>query len=98
MTMKPVVVLPKFFLSRIEFTNYRLLQGMWLSIETSGSEFVVSEPDLSLYGVGATIGEAIDEFVGMLIDLYDELSDSENVLSCSLRRQLEYLRSVITNQ
>jgi hypothetical protein len=46
--------------------------------------------------VGNTPQEAIDDFVSMLLDLYKELSESEEVLSAYLNNQFERLHAILS--
>src|SRR3989304_5646790 len=86
-----------YVLTKIDFPPYALFRSIPLSIERlNGSYYVVSDSILNLYGIGNTVAEAIDEFTSMLVDLFDELRNSENILSSNLRQQLDYLKTIIT--
>jgi hypothetical protein len=80
--------------------HVRLSEPLLLTIQTdvvpTGIEVIAFEPYIHAYGVGATIEEALAEYKSMLLDLYEELQASEEILSTSLREQLKYLRSHLT--
>ncbi len=59
-------------------------------------EIIVSYSRLHTYGVGQDLSEATEEFVSMLVDLYEELSASEGILSQHLQGQLNLLRAVFS--
>lgn len=61
-------------------------------------QVIASEYCLNVYGVGATAYAALNELVSMLLDLYQELRNSEALLSTQLRRQLDYLNSILIRQ
>ena len=68
---------------------------MFVKIERVDDKFITSELQLNVYGVGKTYAESITEYTSMLIDLFEELSASEDVLSRHLRQQLGILRSIL---
>lgn len=59
-------------------------------------QLVAYEPRVNVYGVGTTAEEALDDLVSMLVDLVQELLDSEDILSSGLRQRLAFLRSILT--
>ena len=86
-------------LTNIADSDYRLRQPLLLSIETDATgAMVVSESQFNMYGVGDTLEEAVADFVSMLIDYHEELSQSGPALSDHLRRQALALRSVIAHR
>ena len=75
--------------------GWRIAQPFQVQVERADGEFVVSEPRLNVYGVGETFTESMVDFTSMLVDLFEELSASEDVLSSHLRQQLELLRTIL---
>ena len=75
--------------------GWRIAQPVQVQVERADGEFVVSEPRLNVYGVGETFAESMADFTSMLVDLFEELSASEDVLSSHLRQQLELLRTIL---
>lgn len=53
---------------------------------------LVSDNQLSLYGMGRTVQEAVRDYISMSKDTFQELIGSEAVLSGHLCQQLEVLR------
>ncbi len=85
-----------YLLNQIENPRYYLLRNILLDIEIDeNGEVVASDSRLNVYGVGETVEQAINEFSSMLVDLFDELEDSKDVLSYHLRQQLDYLRTIL---
>jgi predicted RNase H-like HicB family nuclease len=72
----------------IELDAERIEDGSWL----------VSHPELTVYGVGENLGEATEDFQSMLLDLYAELVASEDVLAPHLKDELEYLRTILVTR
>jgi len=75
--------------------GWQITQPVQVQVERAGGEFVISEPRLNVYGVGETFAESMADFTSMLVDLFEELSVSEDVLSSHLRQQLEILRIIL---
>lgn len=59
-------------------------------------EYIVSYDAFDTYGVGDTPQEAAEDFISMLIDLYEELDSDEDVLSSYFQTQLERLRQILS--
>ena len=75
--------------------GWQIAQRLFVKVEQADGKFVTSQPRLNVYGVGKTYAESITDFTSMLVDLFEELSASEDVLSHHLRQQLEILRSIL---
>lgn len=75
--------------------GWQIAQPLQVKVERTDGEFIISEPRLNVYGVGETFAESIADFTSMLVDLFEELSASEDVLSHHLRRQLQILRTIL---
>lgn len=70
---------------------------MILDVQTGeAGEVIVSHSRLHAYGAGQDLSEATEEFVSMLVDLYEELDASAGILSRHLRGQLNLLRAVFS--
>ena len=75
--------------------------GRWLTnpivvlIEDDDGEFVVSELKFYMHASGSTIAEAIEAFKRIFSGYLDVLSSEEDTLGVYLRKQLEYLQSII---
>ena len=70
-----------------------------LSITVARDELgqvVAYESRVNVYGVGMTTVDALDDLVSMLVDLAQELLDSEAILSSGLHQRLALLRSILT--
>lgn len=75
--------------------GWKISRPVQVQVEQADGGFVMSEPRLNVYGVGETFAESVADFTSMLVDLYEELSASEDVLSSHLRQQLEVLSIVL---
>ena len=81
---------------QIQVSGGPLLSRLILSVEkTEDGQTIVADELLSTYGVGDTVREALDEFMSMLLDYYEELSESRVDLSRFLSRQLHILERVL---
>jgi len=88
--------IPSFcYLSGNSARGWQIAQPLFVKVEQTDGKFVTSQPRLNIYGVGKTYTESITDFTSMLVDLFEELSASEDVLSHHLRQQLEILRSIL---
>ena len=63
----------------------RMDDGRWLA----------TNPEIMTHGVGNTPDAAVRDYQSMLIDLFLELLESENVLAPHLHSELEQLRTVL---
>lgn len=88
-------------LSGIEHPEYRMVMPIDVHIERDEyGDYVVTPFDrppwpVTVYGAGSTEAEATQDFVSMLIDIYEELDASANVLAPHLIAELEFLRTII---
>lgn len=89
--------------SNLTFTaiDSSLPDGKWLicplvvQIQRENGEVLVSEPHFYMHAVGSTVAEAIAEFKRILVDELEQLDHDEKKLGPHLKRQLQYLRSII---
>ena len=58
-------------------------------------EYCISSPGCSAYGAGSTFFEAMTDFISMLQDIYEDFSESEDVLSQMGKKELEKMRAII---
>lgn len=85
-----------YVLRQIEDDRYRLAKKVPLRVDVSETgQFVVHHARLNVYGAGETIEQAVNEFASMLVDLFEELQESEKVLAAPLHQQLTILRSML---
>lgn len=57
--------------------------------------WVARNSEIKTHGVGKTCEEALTDYQEMLIDYFNSLVVSENVLSANLLEQLMYLRTIL---
>ena len=77
---------------QIQIYGGPLLHPLVLEVEeVELGQVLVSDGLVSTYGVGDTLGEAVDEFLEMLLDYHRELDESRGELSRSLREELRVL-------
>jgi hypothetical protein len=79
-----LVVGPRFEIP-LQLSVKRLADGLVL----------VTHARMKVYGTGETEEEAIADFVEMLHDHLAELTESEDELGLGLRRELDYLRTIV---
>lgn len=78
-----------------EDERYTLCREIPLKIKKTNEGFLVSDPVTLRYGVGATLAEAKDDYIGALLEYYESLTASEQNLAPHLKAHLQYLRTVI---
>ena len=67
-----------------------------LSVKQLANDLIlVAHSSIKVYGTGETEQEAVIDFIEMLDDHLDELTDSEDELGPGLRRELDYLRTIV---
>lgn len=72
-----------------------LINTVWLDVESEAGKVVVSSSRFGVYGVGDTLGEAVNDVIDMLCALYEDLTGSEETLSLYYRNRLEQLRAIL---
>lgn len=66
--------------------------------KTEEGHWLVTHPEIMTHGVGDTPEAAVKDFESMLIDLFRELVESENVLADHLRKELKHLRTLLVER
>ncbi len=82
-------------IGRWEDERYALCREIPLKIKKTNEGFLVSDPVTLRYGVGATLEEAKDDYIAVLLEYYESLMSSEHNLAPHLKEHLRYLRTVI---
>ncbi len=83
-------------LYQINVSGYQLRYPLMIEFEPDeDGGIVASSSKFPVYGVGDSEQEAADDFIGMLIDLFEELKGSEPLLSSALLHQLRNLKSML---
>lgn len=83
-------------LYQINTPEYQLRHPLMIEFEPDEDGAVIAtSPEFNAYGVGDSEQEAADEFIGMLIDIFEELKDSESLISSALLRQLRKLETIL---
>ncbi len=76
--------------------GWEITRPLQVQVEHTDGEFITSELRFNVYGVGETWAESLADFTSMLVDLFEELSASQDVLSPHLGEQLESLRAILS--
>ena len=63
--------------------------------KTADGRWLATNSAIMTHGVGDTPEAAARDYQSMVVDLYAELIESESILAPHLRRELEYLRTVL---
>jgi|GEM_PF-4012194 len=66
--------------------------GIPVTIEEDGDFFIVSDSEISKYGIGDTREEAIEDYKSVILEYFEILNENEEKLSEHLKRHLYYLR------
>lgn len=83
----------------VDTSGRYLKQPIILSVEwVDEGYWLATNAEILTHGAGDTVNEAVAEFRSMLVDLFLELTDSEDSLGDNLKRQLEYLRTVLIEE
>jgi hypothetical protein len=92
-------VQPQFLLLEAPAPGWRLLEPIPLTLEVDlslGEPQVIAYDSLvNVYGAGRTAWEAISEYKSMLLDLYQELEQSQARLSLALQQRWRQLRLLV---
>jgi hypothetical protein len=75
---------------------YHFKRPLLVEVRRQTDHIELLSNEYHVYGVGETVAEAADDLRDMLIETYEELSQSEPKLSKYLAKQLENLRRLIT--
>ena len=65
-------------------------------IDYEDDEYIVSEPRFHIHGSGPTQAKAIEAFIRIISQIYDDLNEEADHLSKRMQAQLGYLQSKIT--
>jgi hypothetical protein len=84
-----------FWLTSIQSSEYKLVKWILLSIVADSGSYIVRESLFNLYGIGDNEKEAINDYASMLVELFEDLTRSEKILSKQLHIQLNKLRQYI---
>lgn len=83
-------------LTSLPLVEYELKHHLLLNVKhTETGKILISEGSTNVYGVGDTVNEAVEDFSEMLFDIFEELRESESVLSRPLKNQLNFLSSIL---
>ncbi len=96
---RPITITPRKHsstLNRLSAEGYRLVRPLLLDVgHGQGSRVTVWEKHSTAYGTGHSEAEATRDFEGMLLEMYQHLSETEATLSSALQERLTYLRSIL---
>ncbi len=73
---------------------HSVIHGIPVRIRYDGERYFVDDDVVDLYGVGATLSEARDDYWLAVQDAYADLSAQADQLAPILQQQLAYLREV----
>lgn len=88
----------QYLFSSARLGKYILTQPILLTVVFEDGIYVVSDAVSDQYGAGSDLDEAVAEYSEMLIEFYEELLDSEDVLAPHLRAQLSHLRVILRQE
>jgi prevent-host-death family protein len=72
--------------------------GIPVRIRYDGEQYFVSDDRLDLYGAGATIQEAREDYALAVVEYHADLSANADRLARPLREHLAYLRQVLERE
>lgn len=83
-------------LRRLPVSGRRLGFPLYLTVELiEQSDILVSDSVMHLYGVGATLEEALADYESMLLEHHEHLRENAHRLAPRLRQQLRYLNFLL---
>lgn len=87
-----------YLLRKLSDEHYDLRIPIPVELIRDGENWIVSTSLVATHGFGSTKEEAIEDFQSMLIDLYEELWDSEDSLAPHLLLELRTLEFMIQSR
>lgn len=87
-------MLQKELLLECDYEGY-IFRNILLNVQNADGLFIVSEPTTGAYGTGTTMNEAVEEFKSMFVDLFEDLTRSEKILSRILSLRLRHMQLFI---
>jgi len=75
--------------------RYVVKKPIVVTLERDDSCFLLRSEGSGVYGVGTTENAAVADFESMLLERFEILSESPEMLSCRLADQLRHLQSMI---
>ena len=66
------------------------------TVGRSEGQFLVTDEEIPLYGVGSTPEEAMADYRSVVVEYYESLEEDAEELGHSLRKQLHLLRQVFS--
>jgi hypothetical protein len=76
--------------------NKVITEALPVVIDFDEGEYIASEPRFHIHGSGPTQTKAIEAFMRIICQIYDDLIEESEHLSKRMQAQLEYLQSKIT--
>jgi predicted RNase H-like HicB family nuclease len=82
-------------LDQLPQQDYRLVRPLALTVHYTGDGYWVGPDEFVLYGAGATVDEAMEEYAYALVDYYEDLQEQREHLAPHLLQHLAYLETII---
>ncbi len=79
---------------RAEALDAAIARYIPTTVEWDQDHYLISDETVNMYGVGATVGEALAEYRSMLVEYYEGLAEHPESLSARLREHLALLRKI----
>lgn len=73
--------------------RYLRSTAVWILLDEG--QYIVTEPRYHMHAVGATVDEALDDFLSVIADEFDIVLEERGPLSPRLQSQRSYLQSVV---
>lgn len=68
------------------------------TVDRDGDNYLVTDEVIPLYGVGATVEQAMEDYRSALVEYYETLEENADRLADHLQEQLTLLRQVFAEQ
>jgi predicted RNase H-like HicB family nuclease len=83
-------------LAGLSSDQYMLKRPLFVILEWDEDQWLATHPDLGVFGVGETRRDAVNDFQLMLVEYYEDLRESEEILAPHLQMQLYALSNLIS--
>lgn len=74
-------------------SDFREIFGIPVTVERDGDQFLVTDHEINMYGVGDTVEGAVEDYRSVVLEYFEILEERAERLSEHLMRHLRYLRT-----
>ena len=74
-------------------SDLREVFGIPVTVERDGDQFLVTDYEINMYGVGDTVESAVEDYKSVVLEYFEILEERADRLNKHLMRHLRYLRT-----